>query len=165
MTRVASILSPERIRIDQTAGSKAELYQELGRLFAAWDGLDPARVTASLLARENLGCTALGHGVALPHARLKGLQQAHGAFVRLRTPLSFGAVDGKPISDVLVVLVPEHAVEEHLKMLAEAAEMFSDRRFLNCLHGRTDAAAVWQAFADWQPSTARPASAPPSISK
>lgn len=160
MTRVASILSPERIRIDQTAGTKAQLFEDMGRLFAAWDGLDPARVAASLMAREKLGCTALGHGVALPHARLKGLAQAHGAFARLRTPLSFGAVDGKPVSEVLVVLVPEHAVEEHLQILAEAAEMFCDRRFLGYLRSRPDAAAVWQAFADW-----RPAGAPPSIAQ
>jgi PTS system nitrogen regulatory IIA component len=154
MNRVASILSPERIRIDLAASAKAQLFADAGRLFAAQGGLDPAQVVACLAAREGLGSTGLGQGVAIPHARVKGLAQALAAFVRLRPAISFDAPDGKPVSEVLILLVPEQATDLHLQTLAEAAEMFKDRGFREHLRNQRDAAGVWQAFADWPTTNA-----------
>jgi nitrogen PTS system EIIA component len=151
MNQVTSILSPERIRIDHNAAAKSELFDDAGTLFASHDGLDPARVMTSLAAREALGSTALGQGVAIPHARLDGLQHAYGAFFRLRPAIPFDAPDGKPVSEALVLLVPDQAIEQHLQLLAEAAQMFNDRRFLAYLRNQRTAADVWQAFADWRP--------------
>jgi PTS system nitrogen regulatory IIA component len=149
MNQVASSLSTERILIDLTASGKAQLFADAGRLFAAQGGLDPAQVAASLMAREKLGSTGLGQGVAIPHARVKGLRQAHAAFIRLRPAIAFDAPDGKPVSEVLILLVPEQATEMHLQMLSEAAQMFSDRGFRDHLRDQRDVAGVWRAFADW----------------
>jgi PTS system nitrogen regulatory IIA component len=149
MNRVASILSVERIRIDLAESAKAPLFEVAGRLFASQGDLQPAQVVARLLAREQLGSTALGQGVAIPHARIRGLAQAVAAFIRLRPAISFDAPDGKPVSEVLFLLVPEQATDVHLQTLAEAAEMFSDRQFRDHLRNQREAAQVWQAFADW----------------
>lgn len=149
MNRVAAVLSAERIRIGFSAVNKSQVLDEAGRLLASFERLEPGHITASLAARERLGSTGLGSGVAIPHARLQGLQQAVAAFIRLSFAVDFDAPDGKPVSDVLVLLVPEQATEEHLQMLAQAAEMFNDRRFRDHLHKQTDAAGVYQAFADW----------------
>lgn len=149
MNQLAPILSTVRIRIDYTASARAELFEEAGRLFALQDALDPAQVVASLEAREKLGSTGLGQGVAIPHARLRGLRQAHAAFFRLRPAISFDAPDGKPVSDVLFLLVPEQATQVHLQLLAEAAQMFKDRGFRDHLRVQSDAAGICRAFADW----------------
>jgi len=105
------------------------------------------------LARENLGSTGLGQGVAIPHARLKGLRQAVAAYLRVNPAISFDAPDGKPVSELLFLLVPEQATEDHLQTLAEAAEMFNDRRFRDHLRNQFSATSVYQAFVDW-PMTA-----------
>jgi len=149
MNRVGAVLSPSRIRMAFSAVNKNQVLEEAGRLFASYEGLESAHIAASLAARESLGSTGLGHGVAIPHARLKGLQQAVAAFIRLKFAVPFDAPDGKPITEVLVLLVPEQATEEHLQMLAQAAEMFNDRQFRDRLRHLTDAVDVYQAFIDW----------------
>src|SRR5208283_3559142 len=105
MNRVAAILSPERIRVDLTASAKNQVFDDAGRLFGALEAVEPTRVVASLVARENLGSTGLGQGVAIPHARLKGLRQAVAAFIRLSPAISFDEPDGKPVSEVIILLV------------------------------------------------------------
>jgi nitrogen PTS system EIIA component len=153
MNRVGAVLAAGRIRLDLPAVTKSQILDEAGRLFAPLDGLDAPRIAASLVARERLGSTGLGHGVAIPHARLPEVRQSIAAFVRPSLATAFDAPDGKPVSEVLVVLVPEHASEEHLQLLAEAAAMFSDRRFRDHLRNQDTAAGVYRAFADW-PATA-----------
>lgn len=149
MNRVAAILSPERIRIDLVVAAKKQVFEEAGRLFASHEVLEPGRVVASLLARESLGSTGLGQGVAIPHARLQGLRQAVAAFIRLSPAISFDAPDGKPVLEMLFLLVPEQATEDHLQTLAEAAQMFNDRRFRDQLRHQDSATGVYQAFVDW----------------
>ena len=131
------------------AVNKSQVLDEAGRLLASIEGLEAGHIAASLAARERLGSTGLGSGVAIPHARLQGLRKAVAAFIRLGFAVDFDAPDGKPVSDVLVVLVPELATEEHLQLLAQAAEMFNDRRFRDHLHKQTDAQGVYQTFANW----------------
>ena len=149
MNLIAPLLAPECIRINLDANTRSRLFEEVGQLFAAHAGLDATRVVESLAARENLGSTGLGQGFALPHARVKGLRQPLAAFVRLSLPIPFDAPDGKPVSELLVLLVPEQATEAHLQLLADAAQMFGDRRFRDHLRNQNDAASVVQAFADW----------------
>lgn len=149
MNRVAAVLAPQRIRLDLSVLSKDQVLEEAGRLFASYEGWEPSAIAARLAAREKLGSTGLGQGVAIPHARLKGLRQAVGAFIRLKFAIFFDAPDGKPVSDLLILLVPEQAAEEHLQMLAEAAQMLNDRRFRDRLHDQSDPAGVYQAFVDW----------------
>ena len=149
MNLIAPLLSPERIRIDLDAGPKNRVLDEAGRIFALHSELDATRVVESLAAREKLGSTGIGQGVALPHARIKGLREPLAAFIRLYQPISFDAADGKPVSLLFVLLVPERATEAHLQLLAEAAQMFADRHFRDHLREQNDAAGIYQAFVDW----------------
>ena len=149
MNLIAQFLSPDRIRIDLDAGTRARVFEEAGKMCAAQAGLSATHVVESLEAREKFGSTGLGQGVAFPHARVKGLRQALAAFIRVSPPISFNAPDGKPVSDLLVLLVPEQAMEIHLQLLADAARMFRDRHFRDYLRDQNDASGVYKAFSDW----------------
>jgi nitrogen PTS system EIIA component len=152
MNLIAQLLSPEDILLDVDASSKKRVFEEVGRLFERRHGLAQAQVVDSLSAREKLGSTGLGHGVAIPHARIKGLPKAVAAIVRTRLPIPFDAPDGKPVSDMVVLLVPEQATEEHLQILAWIAQVFADRQFRQRLRMCVDAASVSRLFADWPQS-------------
>ena len=108
----------------------------------------------SLFAREKLGSTGLGQGVAIPHGRIKGLKDALCAFVRLAQPVPFDAPDGAPVSLVFVLLVPEQATEKHLQILSELAQMFSDRALREAMVGAPDAGALHHLITAWQPDAA-----------
>ncbi|MBI5781368.1 MAG: PTS sugar transporter subunit IIA [Rhodocyclales bacterium] len=125
MNRIAHLLDVEHIALDLPAANKTQAQEAAARLFAR-DGLDPAKVAAALAERERLGSTGIGEGVAIPHGRLKGLSAPRGAFVRLAEPVAFDACDGRPVQLMFVLLVPEQATEEHLQILSELAERFSD---------------------------------------
>ena len=106
-------------------------------------------VAESLTRRELAGSTGLGEGVAIPHARVKDLERIQAVYARLKSPIPFDAPDGKPVSDVLVLLVPKQATEEHLMILAEATKMFSDRRFREHLHLCKNTLDVKGLFITW----------------
>lgn len=125
MNHIANLLDVEHIALDLPAPDKHQALAAAARLFAH-DGLDPVKVQAALAEREQLGSTGIGEGVAIPHGRLKGLASPRGAFVRLAEPVPFDACDGRPVRLVFVLLVPEQATEEHLQILSELAERFSD---------------------------------------
>ena len=151
MNQIAALLLPANILLDVDAESKAGLFDTVGALFEANHGLARRTVVGSLVAREKLGSTGLGQGVAIPHGRIRGLPQAQGAFVNLPRPIAFDAPDGKPVSQVFVLLVPEHATEQHLQLLSELAQMFSDRSFRERLAAAGNAAAVHALFSAWTP--------------
>lgn len=152
MNQIADLLSASNIALDVEVPTKARLFEAAGALFAASASLDGAMVAASLTAREKLGSTGLGQGVAIPHGRIKGLKVARGAFLRLKQPVPFDAPDGKPVAQVFVLLVPEQATDLHLQLLSELAQMFSDRDFRENLGGASDAAALVALFRAWQPA-------------
>lgn len=127
MSQIAQILAPENIVLDLEASSKKRVFEQAGLLFENNQGIASSTVFDSLFARERLGSTGLGQGIAIPHGRIKGLKEARGAFLRLATPVPFDSPDGKPVSMLFVLLVPEHATEQHLQILCELAERFSDR--------------------------------------
>jgi PTS system nitrogen regulatory IIA component len=106
----------------------------------------------ALFAREKLGSTGLGQGIAIPHGRIKGLKTPVGSFVRLETPVQFDAPDGKPVGLIFVLLVPEAANEHHLQLLSELAQMFSDKAFREQLAAAPDAPALHGLFANWHAS-------------
>mgnify|MGYP001032181572 CR=1 FL=1 len=151
MNQIADLLSASNIALDVEAPTKARLFEVAGALFASGAALDGAAVAGSLAAREKLGSTGLGQGVAIPHGRIKGLKVARGAFLRLKQPVPFDAPDGKPVSQVFVLLVPEQATEQHLELLSELAQMFSERAFRERLAAAPDAAATWSAIRNWAP--------------
>lgn len=146
---IGQLLSPEYILLDLDVLTKKRVFEEVGRLLEKRLGLEQEQVVKSLCAREELGSTGLGQGVAIPHARIKGLHQAVAAFVRTHLPIPFDAPDEKPVSEILVLLVPDQATEQHLRILASAARIFGDRSFREQLRMCVDASAVSQLFADW----------------
>ncbi|MEP7275625.1 MAG: PTS sugar transporter subunit IIA [Betaproteobacteria bacterium] len=152
MNKIAELLPADNIVLDLDADSKARLFDAMGALFARNAGLATSLVTASLAARERLGSTGLGQGIAIPHGRIKGLATATGAFARLRNPIPFDAPDGRPVGQVFVLLVPEHATEAHLQLLSELAQMFSERSFRDQLATAADPAELARLFAAWQPA-------------
>jgi PTS system nitrogen regulatory IIA component len=151
MNKIAELLPAANIALDLPAMTKPQLFAAVGALFEAQAGLARDTVAASLAAREKLGSTGLGQGIAIPHGRLKGLKEARGAFVRLKDPIAFDAPDGKPVSQVFVLLVPEHATDQHLQLLSELAQMFSERAFRDRLAGAADAAALHALIRGWEP--------------
>ncbi|MSQ89516.1 MAG: PTS IIA-like nitrogen-regulatory protein PtsN [Betaproteobacteria bacterium] len=151
MSHIAKLLPPPNILTDLVVSSKKRLFEKVGLLFENQHGIARSVVFESLFARERLGSTGLGQGVAIPHGRIKGLKDALGAFVRLAQPVPFDAPDGKPVSLVFTLLVPEHATEKHLELLSELAQMFSDRALREAMALATDAAALHQLISAWQP--------------
>lgn len=132
--------------------SKKRLFEQAGLLFENNQGIARSLVFDSLFARERLGSTGLGQGVAIPHGRIKGLKEPVGAFVRLATPVAFDAPDGKAVSLVFVLLVPEHATELHLQILSEVAQMLSDRELRELLSTEPDAGNLHRHIALWEPN-------------
>ncbi|HEU4442361.1 MAG TPA: PTS IIA-like nitrogen regulatory protein PtsN [Burkholderiales bacterium] len=154
MSLVAKLLTPAHIALDLQLSSKKRLFEQAGLLFENLDGIARSLVFESLFARERLGSTGLGQGVAIPHGRIKGLKEALGAFVRLAQPVPFDAPDGNPVSLVFVLLVPEKATEKHLQILSELAQMFSDKALREAMTRAPDAAALYELVAAWQPDAA-----------
>jgi len=152
MKTVAQLLSPDDVLLDLDVSTKNGVFEEVGRHFERRHGILRTEVVNKLTAREELGSTGLGQGVAIPHARIKDLPRALAAFVRLKLPIPFDAPDAKPVSDMLILLVPQNATEQHLQMLAEFAQMFSDRHFREQIRVCVDAGAVCQLFSDWPQS-------------
>jgi nitrogen PTS system EIIA component len=152
MNQITQLLPLTNIALDIDAPSKSRLFDVAGELFAASAHLVPATVAASLAAREKLGSTGLGQGIAIPHGRIKGLREAVGAFARLRAPIAFDAPDGKPVGQVFVLLVPEQATDLHLQLLSELAQMFSDRAFRDRLAAAATPDDLYALFRSWEPA-------------
>jgi len=122
----------------------------VGLLFENSHAIARAEVFESLFAREKLGSTGLGQGVAIPHGRVKGLRDAVAAFIKTATPIPFDAPDGQPVNLIFVLLVPERATDLHLQLLGELAQMFSTPTFRENLLNNTDPVQIHQLFVDWQ---------------
>lgn len=145
------LLAPSRVVAGASVSSKKKLLDVLAGLLA--EGGDPAlerQVFDSLCGREKLGSTGLGHGVAIPHGRTAGLPAAIGCFVRLTDGIDFSALDGRPVDLVFALAVPEHFTNQHLLLLSQLAEMFSDAGFTRQLREAPDSAALNRLLSDWQ---------------
>lgn len=140
--RLIDLVSPRRMLVDASITSKKRLLELLaGRLAPEGSDLQGA-IFEGLCARERLGSTGLGHGVAIPHGRIAGLNEAVGVFVRLSEPVDFGAPDGQPVDLVFALAVPEHFTHQHLMLLSELAELFGEESFRRRLRSAPDAAAL-----------------------
>jgi PTS system nitrogen regulatory IIA component len=131
---ISDLLSPERIRCDVQSSSKKRLLEVISEELARDSSeFSKREIFESLCARERLGSTGLGNGVAIPHGRVKGSQHVRASFIRLKKPLPFDAVDGQPVDLLFCLAVPEDCGEDHLKLLAQVAELFSDPELLQQL--------------------------------
>lgn len=127
MTLLATLLPASHVLLDVAATDKQAVFELAGGLLEPDSGVRKAQIVSSLSARERVGSTALGHGIAIPHGRVKGLRSATGAFVRTRAPIPFDAPDDAPVQLIFVLLVPEKSTDLHLEILSELAQLFSDR--------------------------------------
>ncbi len=152
---ITDLITRERILCDSEVASKKRVIEVLSELLAKGQADLTARpIFDSLIGRERLGSTGLGHGVALPHGRFAQSQRAIGAFVKLKRGVDFDAIDRQPVDLVFGLLVPDHYTDEHLKILAHLAEMFSDRTFCRRLRETVVDQALFEHFRDWKPTTA-----------
>lgn len=135
MTDLHDILSPEAVLEHVSAGNRKALFQHLAAAAAAAYGLDPAVVATAVAAREKLGSTAFGAGVATPHGKVPGLGHVCGVFARLANPLDFDAVDDLPVDIVFMLLSPPDAGADHLKALARVSRTLRDKAFVDKLRG------------------------------
>jgi len=155
MNRLSQILSPGQVLVGVPATSKKRAFEEAGLLFENEHGLNRALVTDSLFARERLGSTGLGHGVAIPHGRIKGLKSPLAAVFQLGAPIGFDAPDERPVSLLIFLLVPEAATQKHLEILSEIAELLSDGALRERLKIADDAAELHRLIATWQSAHAK----------
>jgi PTS system nitrogen regulatory IIA component len=151
MNLISRLLPAKNILLDLPASSKKRAFEQAGLLFENNQGVARAKVFDSLFARERLGSTGLGQGVAIPHGRLKGLKEAIAAFVRVAEPVPFDAPDGQPVSLMIFLLVPEQASQQHLDLLSELAQMLSDKVFRQSLLNAPTPDDVHAALVAWEP--------------
>lgn len=154
MSLVAKLLPPANVVTDLQVSSKKRLFEQAGLLFENQHGLARSVVFDSLFAREKLGSTGLGQGVAIPHGRIKGLKEALCAFIRVAQPVPFDAPDGQPVTLAFVLLVPEQATEKHLQILSELAQIFSDKAQREAMARAPDAKSLHELITAWRPDAA-----------
>ena len=143
--QIADILDPSRIVCDVDKSSKKAALESIATLLAsASDKLSERQVFDCLLSRERLGSTGLGNGIGLPHGRLKDGNVTCAAFIRLKSGIDYDAGDKKPVDLLFALLVPEHSTDEHLQILSQIAEKFSQSEFLVKLRSEDDAGALFK---------------------
>jgi PTS system nitrogen regulatory IIA component len=143
MNLISKLLLPENILLDSESTSKKRVFERVGLLFENSHQIARSQVFDSLFAREKLGSTGLGQGVAIPGVNLRdGI-----AFIKT---VLFPPPDGQPVNLIFVLLVPERATDAHLQLLAELAQMFSDKSFRERLQSSDDPVAIHQLFSNWK---------------
>ncbi len=149
MNPLAQILPLAHVQVNVEASSKKRAFEFAGLLFENHLGLARSVVTDNLFARERMGSTGLGQGVAIPHGRIKGLKQPSAALVRLAAAVPFEAPDNQPVQLLVFLLVPEAASAKHLELLSVIAEMLSDDAFRQRMLDAADAQALHRLVHDW----------------
>jgi PTS system nitrogen regulatory IIA component len=150
MNRLASILTAAHVLVQVDVSSKKRAFEEAGLLFENLHGLSRALVADSLFSRERLGSTGLGHGVAIPHGRIKGLKSPMAAVFQLAHPIAFEAPDELAVGLMIFLLVPEAATQKHLEILSEIAEMLSDTALREQLASSDSTAKLFGLITGWQ---------------
>jgi len=154
MNLISKLLPPTNVILDLDVSSKKRVFEQAGLLFENHHQIARSQVFDSLFAREKLGSTGLGQGIAIPHGRIKGLKQAVGALVRMKQPIPCDAPDGQSVGLIFVLLVPDRATDAHLQILSELAQMFGDKPFRERLLSGASAVELHQLIAEWQPHAA-----------
>lgn len=149
--QLSDIITPNRIATQVQVSSKKRAFEVLSDLFATQSpiSLDAQPVFESLIARERLGTTAIDHGVAIPHGRIKNTSATIGAFLQLSDGIDCDALDRQPVTLIFALLVPEESTEEHLQLLARLAKMFSDAELRERLRAATDNHTLYELLINW----------------
>ena len=151
MTHIAQILPRSNVLLDLDASSKQHAFEQVSELLEKNCSIARSLVLENLLARESLGSTGLGHGVAVPHGRVKGLKAAMAAFVRLKEPIPYDSPDAKSVNLMVFLLIPDHVTQQHLEILSEVAEMFSNEIFRALLSTESDPDSIHARITNWKP--------------
>lgn len=145
MVEIADIIAPDGIILDlKSCNSKRQVLSELSRQAAATLGIDQQHLLEALMERERLGTTGIGHGIAIPHARLAGLGRLVGLFARLDHPVDFEALDDEPSDLIFLLLAPESADADSLKALARISRTLRDPALRQRLRQESDREAVYR---------------------
>ena len=148
----SDLLTPGRILANVSINSKKRLLELVSLTLAKKnEDLNSREIFQSLCIREQLGDTTLGHGVAMPHGRIRGTDDVEAIFLRLVNPLPLAAEDNEPVDLVFALVVPEKCTEDHTKLLASIAERFSDTELLGQLRKAADSNEIWQLLANAHP--------------
>jgi nitrogen PTS system EIIA component len=143
--QIVDLLTPARVVAGAQISGKKRLLEKLAALLDERGQPESERAILDALSkRERLGSTGLTGGVAIPHGRSADVERAAGCFVRLASPIDFGALDGQPVDLVFALIVPEHFTDQHLMFLAELAELFSDGAFMQELRAASDGDGIYK---------------------
>lgn len=145
---LADLLTPTSIIPTLRVTSKKQALQEVARFAADLTGQHERTIFEVLLERERLGTTGVGAGVAIPHGKLPGLKRLYGVFARLKSPISFEAVDEQPVDLIFLLLAPETAGADHLKALARVSRLLRDREMCEKLRGSEKADALFALLSE-----------------
>ncbi|MCS4533105.1 PTS IIA-like nitrogen regulatory protein PtsN [Neisseria montereyensis] len=148
MSLISEILPLSHIVLDLDVSSKKRVFEQAGLLLENEASLARSDVFDCLFSREKLGTTGLGQGVAIPHGRHASVKKAVGAFFRTKEPIPFDAPDGKPVSLIFVLLVPENATNEHLEVLSKLAGRFSQKAVRDALMTASSAEEVQRLLSE-----------------
>ena len=146
MTVIGRLLSSEDVVVELDVPDKLRALEEVAAMAARRHKIDSALVLQALWRREQIGSTGLGHGIAVPHARIAGIAEPIVLLMRTKHPIEYNAPDRKPVSILFAILVPENANDEHLRILATVAKMFSDKSFRRRLETAVEPAAIQRLF-------------------
>ena len=135
---LSALLSPQKIFVDTEVTSKKKLLELIANIVADKVHLPESLVYSNLLNRERLGSTALGQGIAVPHARIPELDETLACFFRLKQPVNFDAPDNRPVDLVFTIIIPELATEEHLHILSSLARVFSNPEVGDAIRNAND---------------------------
>lgn len=149
MVQLIDHLDAQDILLDVHVRDKRQLFEAIGTHMEWLHGVPAHAVATALQRREAAGTTALGHGVAIPHARVQALDRVRIVYLRLTPALAFDTPDGVPVSDVVGLMVPTPATQAHLDLLAQVAALFCEEGFRAALHRRRDAAQIRETFGHW----------------
>jgi len=152
--QISAILKPGAVRVVAHLTSKKRLFQDLGDLAAGVHGIDAATAVDGLQERETLGPTGVGHGIALPHARIDGLTDVVGVFIRLERPLDFDSVDRQPVDLVFALFAPKDSGVDHLKALALVSRTMRDPSICAKLRANSDPATLYALLTEPKASQA-----------
>ncbi|TWI55390.1 phosphotransferase IIA-like nitrogen-regulatory protein PtsN [Pseudomonas duriflava] len=151
MIRLETILTPGRSHVSVPGTSKEAVLQHIAEIAAAdLPGHDAQSIFESLLAREKLGSTGFGNGIAIPHCRLSGSKEPLSVLCHLQTPVDFDSLDGAPVDLIFVLLVPEAATEQHLELLRQIAAMLDKADMRDHLRHATTSRELHQIVIDAQ---------------
>lgn len=140
---MSELLQENGVVANLKAGSKKQILQELSQLAAKLTGMHERAIFDVLLERERLGTTGIGRGIAIPHGKLKDLDQLHGLFARLEKPVDFDAIDDAPVDLIFLLLAPESAGADHLKALARISRLLRDEGMCGRLRNSSQPEALY----------------------